>query len=367
MYDKDEIRDNLTVEDIYDLLEEWGGEPQYTSFGLTARTICHNPAGEGHRKLYYYDNSKLFKCYTECDETFDIYTLVIKVMDIQEHKTFKFYDALSWIANYFHIASLTVIDNDITIEDWKYLDKYAKINDNKISYQKVTDIKLKQYQSSLLEHFNYNVSIIPWIKEGITKEVLESYMIGYYPGQNYITIPHFDINGNFIGLRGRALDEENAENYGKYRPLKINNILYNHPLGLNLYGIDSSKEAIKNAKKAIVMEGEKSVLKYATYFGLDNNISVACCGSTISSFQIDLLLSLGVEEIIIAFDRQFQEIGDKEFKLFTKKLQHIHDRFKNYANITIMFDKNKLTSYKDSPIDQGPEIFLQLFKERIYL
>ena len=65
-------------------------------------------------------------------------------MDIQEHKTFKFYDALSWIANYFHIASLTVIDNDITIEDWKYLDKYAKIHDNKISYQKVTDIKLKQ-------------------------------------------------------------------------------------------------------------------------------------------------------------------------------------------------------------------------------
>ena len=118
MYDKDEIRDNLTVEDIYDLLEEWGGEPQYTSFGLTARTICHNPAGEGHRKLYYYDNSKLFKCYTECDETFDIYTLVIKVMDIQEHKTFKFYDALAWIANYFHIASLTVIDNDITIEEF---------------------------------------------------------------------------------------------------------------------------------------------------------------------------------------------------------------------------------------------------------
>lgn len=115
------------------------------------------------------------------------------------------------------------------------------------------------------------------------------------------------------------------------------------------------------------MEGEKSVLKYATYFGLDNNISVACCGSTISSFQIDLLLSLGAEEIIIAFDRQFQEIGDKEFKLFTKKLQHIHDRFKNYTNITIMFDKNKLTSYKDSPIDKGPEIFLQLFKERIYL
>lgn len=288
-------------------------------------------------------------------------------MNIQEHKIFKFYDALRWIANYFHIAAFDIIENNIEIPDWEYLDKYSKIKENSLSSNKLTDVKLNKYSPFILEHFNYNINIIPWIKEGITKEVMESYMIGYYPGKDYITIPHFDIDGNFIGLRGRALNEEEAENYGKYRPLKINNVLYNHPLGLNLYGIDSSKEAIKATKKAIVVEGEKSVLKYATYFGLDNNISVACCGSTISSFQINLLLSLGVEEIIIAFDRQFQEIGDKEFKLFTKKLQHIHDRFKNYANITIMFDKNKLTSYKDSPIDQGPEIFLQLFKERIYL
>ena len=112
-------------------------------------------------------------------------------MDIQEHKTFKFYDALAWIANYFHIASLTVVENDITIEDWKYLDKYAKIHDNKTSYQKITDIKLKPYQSFVLEHFNYNVGIIPWIKEGITTEVLESYMIGYYPRPELYYNPSF--------------------------------------------------------------------------------------------------------------------------------------------------------------------------------
>ena len=124
-------------------------------------------------------------------------------------------------------------------------------------------------------------------------------------------------------------------------------------------------DLIAQLKKAIVFESEKSTLLYRTYF--DYDISVACCGSSLSAAQIKLLIDSGAQEIIIAFDRQFQEIGDKEFKLFTKKLQHIHDRFKNYANITIIFDKNKLTSYKDSPIDKGPEIFLQLFKERIYL
>lgn len=94
-----------------------------------------------------------------------------------------------------------------------------------------------------------------------------------------------------------------AEVYGKYRPIKINNQLYNHPLGLNLYGLNWNKQAIQKMKKVIVFESEKSVLKYATYFGWNNNISVACCGSNISSHQIQLLLDCGVEEIIIAFDR----------------------------------------------------------------
>mgnify|MGYP003294679593 CR=1 FL=1 len=34
--------------------------------------------------------------------------------------------------------------------------------------------------------------------------------------------------------------------------------------------------------------------------GEDNDISVACCGSNLLSYQIELLLSLGVNEIIIA-------------------------------------------------------------------
>ena len=64
-------------------------------------------------------------------------------------------------------------------------------------------------------------------------------------------------------------------------------------------------------KKAIVTEGEKSCFLYASYFGEDNDISVACCGSSLINYQVDLLLSLGVSEIIVAFDRQFKEIGDK--------------------------------------------------------
>ena len=120
-------------------------------------------------------------------------------------------------------------------------------------------------------------------------------------------------------------------------------------------------------RKAIVLEGEKSSLLYQSYFGVENDISVACCGSSISSYQMQLLLDNGAEEIIIAFDRQFQKIGDDEFLRLKRNLLRLRNKYKNYANVSFIFDKNMITGYKSSPIDEGPEKFLQLFKERILI
>ena len=150
-------------------------------------------------------------------------------------------------------------------------------------------------------------------------------------------------------------------------PAVLNNKMYNHPLSFSLYNLNLSKDNIKIAKRAIVFESEKSCLLYRTYFGADNDISVACCGSSLSAYQIQLLIENGAEEIIVAFDRQFQEIGDKEFKHLKANLLKLHNKYKNFVKITFIFDKNMITGYKDSPIDCGPDIFLQLFKERIVL
>jgi hypothetical protein len=168
-------------------------------------------------------------------------------------------------------------------------------------------------------------------------------------------------------LRGRSLCAEESEIYGKYRPLKVNQQWYNHPLGMNLYGLNWNKETIKTMRTAVILEGEKSVLKYASYFGWDNNITVACCGSSISSYQIELLKKIGVQEVVIAFDRQFKEIGDNEFQHLKDNLIKTREKFKNDLTVSFMFDKHMITDYKSSPIDHGPDIFLQLFKERIFL
>ena len=65
-YDKDEIKNSLDIDQIFQIVENLGGNPQYTSFGFTSDTICHNDIGHGSRKLYCYTNTKLFHCYTEC-------------------------------------------------------------------------------------------------------------------------------------------------------------------------------------------------------------------------------------------------------------------------------------------------------------
>ena len=364
IFDKAEIRSALSIENIFELLAEWGGDPETTDFGIISTTICHNHPGEGSRKLYYYENSDLFKCYTGCDSTFDIFELVIKVMNIQREVEFDLNDAVRWIAQRFNIVGRYEIEADNELIDWKYLENYNRIQDIDINTKRVI---LKEYDMDILTRFNYKVKILPWLQEGMTQEILNNAIIGFYPGGDQITIPHFDIKNRFIGLRGRTLCKEEGEIYGKYRPIKINNILYNHPLGMNLYNLNNSKNNIKTIEKAIVFEGEKSCLLYRSYFGVDNDISVACCGSSVTNYQIDLLLDCGAKEIIIAFDRQFEKLGDNDFKKLTKKLTSIYNKYKNYVNISFIFDKEITLGYKASPIDEGKEKFLKLFKERISL
>ena len=82
---------------------------------------------------------------------------------------------------------------------------------------------------------------------------------------------------------------------------------------------------------------------------------------------MQLLLDCGVEEVVIAFDKQYQELNTKESKQWSTKLTKLHNKYKNDCVVSFLWDKGTLLGYKDSPIDCGKDIFLQLFKERILL
>ena len=355
----EKVKNDLSIDQVCDLLASLGGDPQIKGDLIISRTICHG--GHSH-KLYYYDNTKLFKCYTDCLDSFDIFELIIKINKLN-NIDYSLPQAIRFITNYYGIVVETEIsENQENLQDWQILNKYDRSSSQE-KEEKIVEMKF--YDDKILQYLPHP-RILNWEKEGITREVMEECGICYDPSYQGIVIPHYNIDGKLVGIRERTLIKEN-ENNGKYKPAILNYKQYNHPLGFNLYNLNNSKENIKKIKKVFVFEGEKSCLLYRSYFGSDADISVAVCGSNLINYQVQLLLSLGVEEICIAFDKQFQEIGDDEWKRWTKKLKELNRKYSPLVQISFLFDKMNLLGYKDSPIDRGPEIFMQLFKERIVL
>lgn len=365
-YDKNLIKENLTLDQIEELVAELGGEPERRGEILVSRTICHG--GNSH-KLYYYPNTTLFKCYTDCSETFDVFELVRKVMSREQPKAredseWNLPEAIDYVARKFGYAPNVKTDDFQTEiqDDLKLFDQYDRIKDINLNTQ---EIELQEYEDTFLKHLPHP-RITVWEDEGITREVMDNAEICFDPKNCGIVIPHRDINNRLIGIRERTLVQEN-EIYGKYRPAKIGRKMYNHPLSFNLYNLNHSKINISRMKKAFVFEGEKSCLLYRSYFGEENDLSVAVCGSSFINYQAWLLINQGAEEIIICFDKQFKDKGDDEFKKLVRNLKSIHNKYGKYVKISYCFDKKNLIGYKDSPIDKGKDIFLQLYKERINL
>ena len=373
----EDIKNNLSIDQIYDFLADAGGEPQMHGDIIISRTICHNPPGQGSFKLYYYDNTKLFRCFTHCDEAFDLFQLILKIKKlageqiiywskdaIQTTRQWELPDAVHYVAIFFGLEEKTedFFEKRIELQDWKIL---SKLEAKKHQKQRKQMVSLRSFDDTFLKNLP-TPKILPWLKEDISQEIMDIHKICYNPKNQSIVIPHYNIDNELIGVRERTLIKENEER-GKYIPAKINGQMYNHPLSFNLYNINISKNNIHNIKKAIVYQGEKSCLKYGSYFGIENDISVAACGSSLINYQVELLLSLGVDEIIVGFDRQYKEVGDISWQQWTKKLYHIHDKYGSIVQISYLFDKNHLLDYKSSPIDHGKDVFLELFKNRIQI
>ena len=267
-FNKDEIKNGLTIEQVYDLVAELGGEPRMSSSSsFVARTICHNVLGEGSHKLYYYDNTKLFQCYTDCGSSFDIYELLAKVKNVNEElkigydsngkpveREWLLPDAMYFVAIYFGIDSpLEGFEEIGKLADWEVFAKYQKREEKLEKASQI--VELKVYEDNILQNLP-KPRILPWEEEGILPEVIRERGIAFDPITQSIIIPHHNSENQLVGIRQRTLIKED-EKYGKYRPAILNGVMYNHPLGFNLYNLNNSKINISLLKKVIIFEGER--------------------------------------------------------------------------------------------------------------
>lgn len=353
-----QVREKLSEEDIIKLccfLQ--GNDIYYTdSQGRPLFNTCiHHEHGDSY-KLVYFPDSKMFYCYTR-GTSCDVFDLVKFCTGIDELPA-----AIDYVCKFFNITDL---DDETrpydVVDDWDIFQKIEDYDERSALEKQCTPV-----QENLLEYYYPLAAPTEWLKEGISAEVMLKFGIRVDAALQKIIIPHRDINGKLVGIRGRTFNIFELDNGLKYMPVCIEGTYYAHPLGLNLYGLYENKETIKRMKKVVVFEAEKSVMQCASMY--PESWAVATCGSNLSQEQIDLLLGLGVEEVILAYDKEYDgNPGDNDYEQYLQKLIKQVSYLSSYVNTYIIMDDEGLLGHKDSPSDRGKETFEKLLKSKKYI
>lgn len=346
MIDYQGIIEQLNTDKVIELMEKLGVEtyvqrPSYVIFP----TICHNedPA-QASMKLYYYENNHIFYCYTNCQS--------MSIFKFLKH----YYECQNISYDWYEDIYKVVLDCSNFRLAAPGQPTYKSIRD---LYRRPEQIQLPTHSEGILQTFT---KFYPpeWLNDGISKQVMDNFNILYSIPQNKIIIPHYNINNELVGVRGRALNEWEIENIGKYMPVQIEGKWYSHPLSLNLYGLNKTKENIKETGICFIFEAEKSVLQMDSF---DRpNCAAAVCGSQFNKFALKILVqNCHPNEIVICFDKEELHGQDTYFY----KLYNLCKKYRSYANFSFIYDMENLLNLKDSPTDKGEAIFEELLKRRV--
>ena len=347
MIDYKGIIEELDTQKVINLMETLGVDnyiekPGYVIFP----TICHNEdADEASMKLYYYENNHLFVCYTECGN--------MSIFKFLKH----YYESHGISYDWYQDIYKVILDcSNYRKPDGFAPKRYQRVRD---MYTAPERIELPTYPNGIIDVFT---KFYPpeWLNDGITKTSMEKFNIRYSVPQNKIIIPHYNPKGELVGIRGRALNEWEVENVGKYMPVQIEGKWYSHPLSLNLYGLNWTKDNIKRTGTCFLGEAEKSVLQME---GWDfANCSAAVCGSQFNKHALKLLMQTAhPREVVICFDKE--ELPGSED--YFNKLWQIGKKYQNYCDFSFIYDRENLLDMKDSPTDKGSEVFWKLYRKRV--
>ena len=337
-------------EDIDKIISYFGLEYQDIGNAYILPTYCHHQDGSGHKKLYIYFNedSVIFRCFSNCG------TMTLESF-IEKYQDYSYFDAKRLIDD--------ILDRSINGFDKLYKEEELELPFVK---KKQKEYKInKVVNDSVLNSF-YSLPYGGWIKENISAKTQEKFHVRFDVVHNAIIIPQLNENGQLVGIRRRALNEFDIENSGKYKPVFADGRWYNADSSTILYGLFENKEDIIRSKKAIVFEAEKSVMQLDTFYN-GSAPAVALYGSNMSSYQADLLRKLGVEELVVALDKEYQ--NEHEYQTYLKVLVKKFKNFQSFFTVTFVLDdfNSPLLDYKDSPSDEGKEVFEKLFRKRIIL
>lgn len=183
-----------------------------------------------------------------------------------------------------------------------------------------------------------------WREEGISDDALSFFGVRYDSFSDRIVFPIRNVDGRIINVCGRTLDPD-------FKEKKIRKYTYFKHFGTldTIYGLAENKSAILQQKEIILFEGAKSVMLAHTW-GIQNTGAVLT--SHLSQYQMKVLLKLGVR-VVFALDAEIDIRKDKHIRQLTY-----------YANVEWVRNRDGLLDEKDSPVDKGKDVFLELYRRR---
>lgn len=351
MIDIAAIKAQITDDDIIALMDSMGiplvsTNDQYMVFP----SCCHHADWEHHRpKLWFYTDSQRFHCWV-CQYDADIFGMVQKIRDCT------FPQSVDYICSTLGITA-TELNIRQDIDNWQRdLRRWLPNAD----YDEPAE--LTSYDPAILSAFDH-LYPTEWLEYGITRDSMDKFGIGWYARQACISIPVVQ-NGQLVGVRGRYTRRQDVDK-GKYRPISLlDGTVLKFPSSGCLYGYDQNKAAIEKCRQVLLFESEKSVLK-ADSWHIHNALAVF--GSNISKRHIEMLLELGVNDVVLCFDSDYRQVGDDDFQFFVAKMRKLAGKLTPYFSTSIAYNNQGYDAYKCNIMDLPYDKAMKLYEGRAKL
>lgn len=339
--------------------------------------LCHGSKSGRHSVIFDYTDQLKCYCFSGCGQSFYWWNYIARAKGITSYEAKEL--ILSWLDGHgINLSSGNFIEYDGVFENKAYEPEHIE------PLTPMTEEELAEVWQTADGSLDTLRGLVWSTKDKIRPSILQKFGVKFDTKTKGILLPHHNVNGDIVGiylrsflpLRREIQEKDPDISYkelikfprAKYVPLVKSaarqtdeKSSWSFPNSKNLYGLCFAKEAIKTSRKAIIFEGAKSVM-LAHQYGYPFAVASHTYGANIN--HISMLIEAGAEEIIFAFDRQYQDLNSKEFSLYDIKTKGLADKVKKYVNTSRIASLNNEIGYKDAPIDKGITVFERLYKAR---
>ena len=207
---------------------------------------------------------------------------------------------------------------------------------------------IKYLDEDVLDDFFSGVHI-SWLRnDGIMPWTAKKFGLCYSYKQKRQMIPiRYWLDGRLVATNARTT----VENFDLF-DIKKYFISKGYNKTSNIYGFWENLDSIEKAGYCVLYEAEKSVLKRDSR---NDSTGLALQGHSISEEQVRIILSLNINEIVVAMDKD----------ICIEEVRSICDKFYRIRHVSYIYDRWGILDSKDSPADVSNKIYDFLFKHRV--